>query len=166
MNTMLLLIICIGLGLVVLLLYSMKNKKNKISVISMSSPEQKALLQLRVLRKQLRDITLSDYNKSFGAKFYRRIRIIMTVYMKGKYDVTISDTIDKNMMEYLLSKHSEQEKNIKQLQIFFNAINRIKHEGNTHSDMYEIYDSIILFLDGNVEKRNTIERKKSRTFFC
>ena len=78
----------------------------------------------------------------------------MTVYTKEKYRVTINETINPKIMQSLLVRYNENEEDLKKLKLFFDAMKRVKEDGMKHSDMCALYESVILFFDGKVEKGN------------
>ena len=153
MNFTSLILALIFLFIIALIAIYLKNRKPRGSSYNVSSLEKKALLQLQKLRQELLSISFSQYNKS-SYKYYKRIKIIMTVYTKEKYRVTINETINPKIMQSLLVRYNENEEDLKKLKLFFDAMKRVKEDGMKHSDMCALYESVILFFDGKVEKGN------------
>ncbi|MFC1476336.1 hypothetical protein ACFL5S_00060 [Fibrobacterota bacterium] len=117
------------------------------------SLEKKVLIQLQRIRREFSKIARSQYNKN-SYRFYKRIKLVLTVYMKERYGLTVNKTIDNETKRGLIARFKNSEEDIQKLQIFFNAMKRIKDEGMKHSGMCELYDSVILFFRNKVEKEN------------
>jgi hypothetical protein len=111
------------------------------------SLEKKVLIQLQRLRHELSKIALAHYNKN-SYRFYKRIKLVLTVYMKERYGLTVNETIDNETKRGLIARFENSEEDIKKLQLFFDALKRIKEDGMKHSDMCELYSSAILFFGG------------------
>lgn len=82
------------------------------------------------------------------------MKIVLTVYMKEKYGLTINETIDSETKRGLCIRFKNSEEDVAILQIFFNAMKRIKEDGMKHSDMCELYNAEIRFF----RKKDTEEK--------
>lgn len=117
------------------------------------SLEKKALIQLQRIRHELSKTALTQYNKN-SFRFYKRIKLVLTVYMKERYGLTVNETIDNETKRGLIARFKNSEEDIKKLQTFFNALKRLKDGDMKHSGMCELYDTVILFFRNKVEKEN------------
>jgi hypothetical protein len=113
------------------------------------SIEEKALHELNKNRTRMAKQT-GKVSRKQAYRFYKRLRIIFTVYMKEKYDQTIRDRIDDQTFQTLLQHYSSANSELNRLVEFFDAMERYKLKPEESMEIVQMYDSAIdLFNSAN-----------------
>jgi hypothetical protein len=122
----------------VLILFLRKRKKVHIA----ETLEEKILGQLQ---RSYRRLGLGSISRRKTLRYYKRLKIVMTVYMKEKYNVTIRDRITQETFTMLLKEYPKDSIALNMLTELFDKMENVKHNRKLESEIDDLYKRIIAF---------------------
>ena len=128
------------------LIYTLKNRSSQNA--KRLSLEEKTFDQLKSFSTHLE--SNPHLRRRLLLRYYKRLRITMTVFMWEKYGVTIRDRISDDVLNSLLEKNPRDSVELNVLADIFEELEAFKQGRNGNSKLRELYATAMNMLTNKV----------------
>ncbi|MBD3393694.1 MAG: hypothetical protein GF418_16320 [Chitinivibrionales bacterium] len=124
---------------------AVKRQNSRVRDIT-TTPEERALMQARSLGERVSAASPAQYRRS-AQRYFKRLKTIMVVYFKERYDITVRDTIDAGTMSLLTQRFSAKREILEKHRDLFTEMEQVKQAGLDQSAMHLLCEKSVALLE-------------------
>jgi hypothetical protein len=128
----------------IIIAWRASKRKRKSAALSL---ERKALGELTRAQKRFSGGPVAEYGKRRLLRYYKRLRIVMSVYMHAKYGVTVRDTIRPDIEQQIAKSRDALPGDIEELKALFDELEKLKHSREKMPALYGLYNRAIAYFE-------------------
>jgi hypothetical protein len=118
------------------------------------TPEDAALSRLLPLRRRLAQMPPSRYRRT-GPQYLKRLKIVLTIYVRERYGVTVRDVIDEATARSMQASPGTRAASVTELRALFDAVQARPDDAARPQDIAAVYDSAINLLEQERRRAET-----------
>ncbi len=114
--------------------------------------EQRSLAELTEIRSEIE--TSYPIPRSSTLRWYKRVRLVLSVYAHERFGVSVRERISGVMFEHLVQRHPDSWSEIRHLRTVFDELTDAEEQGHHLGDLGRVVSSAVTLLGRRITTRD------------